>query len=692
MDTATNTQESQSNEHVGKSNRRGKKNELYAVKRSSGEIQHLTKKEIYKLNKRRESKRRKHMDKSEKYLKLIVLVMAIFITLYGAQLIIRAPVKEHKGSSKELVQDPTVAISEDKQTRPKNSVEDESIPRSNIDNSVSNDKETNYTKAPGVNKKTEHVLPKTTKKDKEKADILTIPRTKLSIVQSPEGTINTPNVSFAFDTNKPVTFSYMLEGYDSNYSDFSPIKSEFYSNVPDGSYTFHLRAKDNLGEITGPIVRTFSIDTTPPDVEIVEGPNSTVAERNITFCFSADEDATFATYLQGYDKRFSEYTENTTKSYNNLPDGDYIFQIKAKDKYSNETLMHINRSFTVDTKAPGVKIIEGPGSIISEKSVTFKFAANKEATFAYWLEGRDSGYSNFSSNNSVTYNELSDGEYVFFVKAKDKLGNVDPAPVKLKFTIDTTPPNTSITKGPKEQIKHSTVSFSFEADEKASFSYYLEGYDDKYSDYTSESNKTYHNLLDRSYTFYVRSKDIAGNINKKGASQGFTIKTKELLFKEGFEGKGLEVKAGDFKDRKIYWGLTKKRAKSGKHSLWCAKVGNDSQTYSKDMNAWYQISVNLSRFDKAELIFWYYLDTTNDITDLLYLKAIPQTRAKGIESAKPIWYASVRKDKQLKWIKQRVFLNSVCKQTVVIRFCFKSDDRLENEGAYIDDIKIIGKY
>jgi len=138
--------------------------------------------------------------------------------------------------------------------------------------------------------------------------------------------------------------------------------------------------------------------------------------------------------------------------------------------------------------------------------------------------------------------------------------------------------------------------------------------------------------------------------------------------------------------------LTKKRAKSGKHSLWCAKVGNDSQTYSKDMNAWYQISVNLSRFDKAELIFWYYLDTTNDITDLLYLKAIPQTRAKGIESAKPIWYASVRKDKQLKWIKQRVFLNSVCKQTVVIRFCFKSDDRLENEGAYIDDIKIIGKY
>ena len=138
--------------------------------------------------------------------------------------------------------------------------------------------------------------------------------------------------------------------------------------------------------------------------------------------------------------------------------------------------------------------------------------------------------------------------------------------------------------------------------------------------------------------------------------------------------------------------MTKKRAKLGEHSLWCAKAGNDGQTYRKDINSWYQILVDLSRFNKAELVFWYYLDTTNDITDLLYLKAIPQTRAKDIESVKPIWYASVRKGKQLKWIKQSIILDSVCGQTTMIIFCFKSDDKLEDEGAYIDDISIIGKY
>ena len=453
-----------------------------------------------------------------------------------------------------------------------------------------------------------------------------------------------------------------------------------------------MRAKDELGKITESTVKTFLIDTTPPNVEIVEGPNGAIAERNITFHFSANEDATFATYLQGYDKRFSGYTESTTTSYNNLPDGDYIFQIKAEDKYGNQSLTPVSISFTVDTEAPGVKIIEGPGSTISEKIVTFKFAANKEATFAYWLEGRDSGYSDFISNNSITYNDLSDGEYVFFVKAKDKLGNIDVEPAKLIFTVDTTPPNTSITHGPKDLIKHSTVSFSFEADEKAFFSYYLEGYNDKYSDYTSNSSKTYYNLLDGNYTFYIRSKDIAGNIDEKGAFQSFTIKTKELLFTEDFEGKKVDGKVGNLEYRQIYWGLTKKRAESGEHSLWCAEAGNNGQTYSKDMNAWYQILVNLSRFENAELVFWYYLDTTNDIEDLLYIKVIPQTKVQDIESIKPIWYAPIRKDKQLNWIKQSIPLNSVCGQTAVIMFYFKSDDKLEDEGAYIDDISIFGNY
>ena len=495
--------------------------------------------------------------------------------------------------------------------------------------------------------------------------------------------------------NKPVTFSYMLEGYDSKYSDFLPIRSKSYSNLPDGSYSFHLRAKDQKDEITEPLIRTFSIDTTSLHLKIVESPDGTVTFRNITFRFSADEDATFATYLQGYDKQFSGYTENTIKSYNYLADGDYIFQVKAKDKYGNESLKPVSRSFTVDTKAPGIRIIEGPGSIISEKSITFRFAANESATFAYWLKGRDSGYSDFVSNDSITYNELPDGEYVFFVKAKDKLGNVDPAPAKLKFTIDTTSPNTFITKGPKEQIKRSTVSFSFSADEKASFSYYLDGYNDRYSDYTSEPSKTYHNLPDGNYTFYVRSKDLAGNIDEKGVSQSFTIKTKELLFTEDFEDKKVKIQVGDFKDNKTYWGLTKNRAKSGKHSLWCAKAGNDGQTYSKDMNVWYQISVNLSRFDKAEIVFWYYLDTTNDITDRLYLKGFNQTNVElkqDIERSKPIWYASVRKEKQLEWIKQHVSLDSICGQPAVIMICFKSDEVLEDEGAYIDDILIFGKW
>jgi len=491
MNSAANTKESQSNEDVEKSNRRRKKKKLYKVKRSSGETQLLTKEDIHKLN---EAKRRRH--KIKKYLKLTTFVFGIFITLLGAGLIIKDFVKPYKGSSNGLAGDlsdqlaevasPRLASSEDKQTQSKSLIEDE---RGQKGKRVKWQEDKWLGEQESKNEKTEYISPKSNQRNKESTDIISIiSPTKLSIIQGPEGTITTSDVHFVFDANKPVTFSYMLEGYDSKYSDFLPIRSKSYPNLPDGSYIFHLRANEKFDKITEPIFRTFSIDTTPPDVKIIEGPDGEGDKpvyrlRDIIFRFSANEDATFATYLRGYDKQFSGYTEDTTKSYNNLLDGDYTFQVKAKDKYGNESLEPVIRSFTVDAEAPGVVIIEGPDSIISEKSVTFKFIANEEATFAYWLEGRDSGYLDFVPNNSVTYNELPDGDYVFYLKAKDKSGNVDPAPAKLKFTIDTTSPNTSITRGPKgmsssseakDLIRHSTVSFSFEAGEKASFSYYLE--------------------------------------------------------------------------------------------------------------------------------------------------------------------------------------------------------------------------
>ena len=102
MDTASNTEETQSNKNTEKSNRRRKKKKLYKVKRSSGETQLLTKEQIHELN---EAKKKRH--KTKRYLKLITFVFGIFITAFGAQLIIKDFVEKYRGSSNELVGNPS---------------------------------------------------------------------------------------------------------------------------------------------------------------------------------------------------------------------------------------------------------------------------------------------------------------------------------------------------------------------------------------------------------------------------------------------------------------------------------------------------------------------------------------------------------------------------------------------------------
>ena len=60
--------------------------------------------------------------------------------------------------------------------------------------------------------------------------------------------------SFAFTFAAPVyaqqsniTYSYFLEGFDETWSEFSQKAEKEYTNLPAGNYTFHVKARNNLG-------------------------------------------------------------------------------------------------------------------------------------------------------------------------------------------------------------------------------------------------------------------------------------------------------------------------------------------------------------------------------------------------------------------------------------------------------------
>lgn len=96
---------------------------------------------------------------------------------------------------------------------------------------------------------------------------------------------------------------------------------------------------------------------------------------------------------------------------------------------------------------------------------------------------------------------------------------------------DTTPPETIITRAPEEIINYNKVTFQWTGSDDTTpianltYSCYLQGRDTDYSPFTPDTTKTYTDLPDSSYTFYVKSKDEAGNIDPTPASTELTIAT-----------------------------------------------------------------------------------------------------------------------------------------------------------------------
>lgn len=75
--------------------------------------------------------------------------------------------------------------------------------------------------------------------------------------------------SFHFEYSSPVyglqsniEFSYQLEGYDKNWSSWSFKTEKDYTNLPDGTYSFKVKAHNNLGNESAVVAYGFVID--PP--------------------------------------------------------------------------------------------------------------------------------------------------------------------------------------------------------------------------------------------------------------------------------------------------------------------------------------------------------------------------------------------------------------------------------------------
>jgi subtilisin family serine protease len=203
----------------------------------------------------------------------------------------------------------------------------------------------------------------------------------------------------------------------------------------------------------------------------------------------------------------------------NTADPDYGF---AADPISDPGLPYYGfLTFTLDTTPPDTTINTGPTDTINANQATFTFAGTPASDTAK-IQCRIDSEPFTDCTSPKTFTGLAEGPHTFEVRASDQAGNTDQTPATRSFTVDTTPPDTTIIAGPSGTITTNQATFTFSSNEAgSSFECGFDG-----SGFSPCSSPvTYPGLSDGPHRFAVRAIDEAGNTDLSETAREFTVDT-----------------------------------------------------------------------------------------------------------------------------------------------------------------------
>jgi hypothetical protein len=213
----------------------------------------------------------------------------------------------------------------------------------------------------------------------------------------------------------------------------------------------------------------------------------------------------------------TKYAAPFTFAWKPRQDGPTTLELRAYDAMGN--IGRSSVSVTVDMTPPETTITGQPVSPNgSADGARFDFNASEQATFSCSLDGAAAA----ACTSPVSLTGLAPGDHTFQVAATDVVGNVDPTPASVTWTVtDTTPPETTLSSAPAGTTTAHEAAITFTASEQAAFECSLDG-----SAWAScAAPASYSALADGRHTFSVRATDVAGNVDPTPASATWTIVT-----------------------------------------------------------------------------------------------------------------------------------------------------------------------
>jgi hypothetical protein len=338
----------------------------------------------------------------------------------------------------------------------------------------------------------------------------TAPQT--SIDSGPPALSNSANASLRFSADEEGS-SFQCALDTSAFAACTPPAE--YAALGDGSHTFAVRATDAAGNTDATAAtHAWTVDTTAPQTSIDTGPPALSNSANASFRFSAGEEgSSFECALDT--GAFAACT--SPRDYTALADGTHTFHVRATDPAGNTDATSATYTWAIDTVAPATSIDTGPPALSSSANASFDFSSSEEgSSFECALDGGAFA----PCTPPAEYAALGDGSHSFSVRATDPAGNTDATAASHTWTVDTTPPNTTITAAPPTSTTSTSASFGFTSSEAgSSFQCAL----DEAAFAPCASPQEYTALAEGSHTFQVRATDPAGNTDPTPANHTWTI-------------------------------------------------------------------------------------------------------------------------------------------------------------------------
>ena len=168
---------------------------------------------------------------------------------------------------------------------------------------------------------------------------------------------------------------------------------------------------------------------------------------------------------------------------------------------------------------PDTSITGGPQGFTSSTSASFAFtSAEAGSTFECKLDSTAFA----SCSSPAAYSSLSQGPHTFDVRAVNAANNPDQTPAHRDWTVDTVPPDTSITAGPQGPTPSTSTSFTFTSTEAGST---FECKLDSAAFAACSSPAAYTSLAQGPHTLAIRAVDAANNPDQTPAQRDWTVDT-----------------------------------------------------------------------------------------------------------------------------------------------------------------------